>query len=141
MFKKYIENKQKTVIFVSEDQKTFVERKLLEEIPAYFHITVTTIERYVLDVLKKNHLFKYELLSKKTSLLAVKKSIEIDDLVYFKDIQLSEGIINALLEAYQIIADLPFEEIPNEGKWLDLKRMYQTFCEYKQSECFIEELL
>lgn len=141
MFKKYINNNQKTVIFVSEQQKTFVERKLLEEVPAYFHISVTTIERYVLDLLKKNHLFQYERLTKKTSLLAVKKSIEIDDLIYFKDIQLSEGIINALLEAYQIIADLPFEEIPNEGKWRDLKRMYQAFCDYKQHECFIEELL
>lgn len=141
VFKEYINSTKKTVIFVSEAQKVYVERKLLEDVPAYFHITVTTIERYVLDLLKKHHLFQYQLLSKKTSLLAVKKSVELEGLTYFKDVQLTEGLINALLEAYQIMADLPFDEIPNEGKWLDLKRMYQVFCEYKQHECFLEELL
>ena len=39
------------------------------------------------------------------------------------------------------MADLPFDEISNEGKWQDLKRMYQAFCDYKQQECFLEELL
>ena len=44
--------------------KTFIEIGmspiLLEDVPAYFHITVTTIERYVLDLLKKHHLFQYQ---------------------------------------------------------------------------------
>ena len=75
VFKEYINSTKKTVIFVSEAQKVYVERKLLEDVPAYFHITVTTIERYVLDLLKKHHLFQYQLLSKKTSLLGVKNAI------------------------------------------------------------------
>lgn len=141
MLRKYLERKQKTIIFVSHEHQTFVERSLLEIQPAFYHIQVTTIERYVLDLLKKNHLFDYQLISKKTSLYALKASLEIEGLHYFKNLQLTEGLVKALLEAYEIMSDLDFEKIQNTGKWYDLKRMYQKFLEVKGNEYFLNELL
>lgn len=141
MFRKYMEGKKKTIIFVSSEQQTSVERKLLEIQPAFFHIQVTTIQRYVMDLLKKHHLFEMQLLSKKTSLLALKESLAIDGLEYFKDVTLTEGLVNALLEAYEMIADFGVDNLHEEGKWKDLKRMYQRFCEVKGNEYFFSELL
>ncbi len=141
MFRKYLESNKKTIIFVSNEQQTYVERCLLEIQPAFIHVQVTTIQNYVMSLLKKHHLFEYQLLTQKTSLLVVKYSLDIDHLVYFKNIQLTEGLINALLETYEIMSDVNLSLLPNTGKWQDLKRMYQSFCDYKQKECFMNELL
>jgi len=141
MLRKYMEQQKKTIIFVSDEHKTYVERCLLKIKPAYFHIQVTTPQRYILDLLKKNHLFDVELLSKKTSLLALKKSLEIEGLTYFKNIVLTEGFVNALLEAYEMMADIDVSQLPTSGKWNDLKRMYQVFCNAKGNEYFFSELV
>ena len=141
--KTYVNGNGRVVIFAEEQEKTALEKILLETSAAgaFFHVQVISCKTYLLNLFHKNHLFSYQPLSKATALMAVKASLEMSGLHYFKGLTVDAGLLETLLSAYEMMADIDLDmPVKRSGisreKWDELILMYRQFQKVKKNELF-----
>lgn len=138
---------RRVVIFTSDADKLPLERAILEETEqqAYWHIEVVQVRHYLFDLLHKNRQFAYQPLTRATALRACQAALALPDLQYFGGLACAPGLLQALLAAFEKMAEIDFNlGVPENGlmqeKWLELKRMYACFQAFKGPELMDAEL-
>lgn len=146
MLQTYMQDAKPTVIFATDDEKPLIERQLLKTKKAFFHIQVTTPSFYLKQLLAKTQMFDVHLLSQAEGLVAVKRTLEMSGLHYFKGLTIDGNLLTSLLHTFEKMADIdlnldvPFDEL-SSLKWQELKMMYAFFCNIKGKALFESELL
>lgn len=143
----YLKSDQPVVIFTSEQEQPFLEKLLLTlcDNQAFFHVQVTSMKRYILNQLKKHDQFRVQPLTKALGLYAVKESLKVEGLNYFANLKADAGLLEALYQAYESMAEIDLEkEVSMQGisqqKWQDLKKMFKCFKEVKGTSLLDAEL-
>ena len=146
MLQTYIQDSKPTVIFATDDEKPLIERQLLKTKKAFFHIQVITPSFYLKQLLAKAQMFDVHLLSQAEGLIAVKQTLEMPGLHYFKGLTIDGNLLTSLLHTFEKMADIdlnldvPFDVL-SSLKWQELKMMYAFFCDIKGKALFESELL